>query len=400
MNYSIRFIALLGCSVISGIAYSQSTPQQNAFSDAKSFGSGLIQNGNGINNANATNIPGYNTNPPQSQLYGSSNINGAGEAAASECQSKNDPSCTAVNFSRSNPSNRPKITIPRNSPMITRGQQVQQNPAGQLGGMTGLSGSYTDCVDRPRIIPPKTEQFNCDSYANVETYNCDRILNVTVTTNNSCTPGTWFASNQIDLNWADKILVQAYCEPNSNNQYIRTYAHGSLGACGGWEYFYVDPTASYAYPQRGPRLKPHWYGNCQSVDSYYFPLGCNANVCSVRFYYSLDPDNPPFNYTTGNCPNGQYKGNEILFPADDGSYYNGSSNYCYAAEQQSYAYYGYHPATGWRYWTEYPAPIVGFSEIPNTYSMTLQYQKPFTNVLYSDQWNDQCIQYANRVQQQ
>lgn len=158
------------------------TPGQ-AFQAGKDFANGNAGRSAAGGAVNATTgaaaVPKYNTNPPQTSVYGNgrSLIGGAGSAKQSECQSYKAGSayeqqeCNAVNFLTKNPGQRPKFVIDKkNDPLIVGSGQIIKNPGAVPG--SGTSACHIEQTTVPGTFISET----CTETQSLETLQCNRVL--------------------------------------------------------------------------------------------------------------------------------------------------------------------------------------------------------------------------------
>ena len=123
-------------------AYAQSPP---SLGDAFEQGKALGRTGNAaargtISGSTAqSTVPNYTANPPEASYFGSPGLGSQAAARASACASgpAADPSCTAVQFSQTNPSQRPSFSIAPTDPLLTRGSAITDDPQGIAGKIAG-----------------------------------------------------------------------------------------------------------------------------------------------------------------------------------------------------------------------------------------------------------------------
>lgn len=199
--------------------------------------------------AAADKIPAYGSSPPEAQYYqgGQGAPSGPGMAKVQNCASMSpddDPmkrqECEAVNLLARNPEVRPKFNVSKSDPMILANKHSRENaePFFQSLGIGG-TGSSTECSTRLETTPGQYTTETCSSFREVaeqqctagrviktdadanftcdqtisayEAVNCNRTLNVTVTTTQNCTPGTWLTGGQISF-----FKVDYFCDPGAS----------------------------------------------------------------------------------------------------------------------------------------------------------------------------------------
>ncbi|HNC67823.1 MAG TPA: hypothetical protein PLT85_12275, partial [Thauera aminoaromatica] len=104
--------------------YAQAPPTQGeAFEQGKALGrTGNAAARGTISGSTAqSTVPSYTTNPPEASYFGSPGLGTQAAARAIACASgpaAADPSCTAVQFSQTNPSQRPSFGIAPTDPLL------------------------------------------------------------------------------------------------------------------------------------------------------------------------------------------------------------------------------------------------------------------------------------------
>lgn len=147
--------------------------QNGAFQDGKSLGSSVNQSAfSGINSGAASDkIPGYGTNPSETQFFqgGQGQLSGPGVAKMQYCATAtpdSDPikrqECEAVNFLARNPQARPQFTITRNDPMMLAAEYARDN-AEDIMAQFGMNqqGSQSQCTTRTDTTPAVYETATC-----------------------------------------------------------------------------------------------------------------------------------------------------------------------------------------------------------------------------------------------
>lgn len=147
--------------------------QNDAFQDGKSLGSSVNQSAfSGINSGAASDkIPGYGTNPSETQFFqgGQGQLSGPGVAKMQNCATAtpdSDPikrqECEAVNFLARNPQVRPQLTITRNDPMMLAAKYARDN-AEDIMAQFGMNqqGSQSQCTTRTDTTPAVYETATC-----------------------------------------------------------------------------------------------------------------------------------------------------------------------------------------------------------------------------------------------
>ncbi len=172
--------------------YAQSPPTQGeAFEQGKTLGrTGNAAARGTISGSTAqSTVPNYTTNPPEASYFGSPGLGTQAAARASACASgpaAADPSCTAVQFSQTNPSQRPSFSIAPTDPLLTRGRAITADPQAIAGN---IADTYSGCAVQTVTTPDLFETAICHQYRTLETVTCDKVLIVTPIQTPGCSAG-------------------------------------------------------------------------------------------------------------------------------------------------------------------------------------------------------------------
>jgi hypothetical protein len=174
--------------------------QSSAFQEGKSLGSSVNQGTfSGINSGAASGrIPGYGTNPSETQFFqgGQGQLSGPGTAKMQNCATAapdSDPikrqECTAVNFLARNPQIRPQFNISNSDPMFARSKAIRQNAeatASQFG--VNIGGSSTQCTNRTETTPAQYTTETCSSIKEIGEQQCTmgRVIKIDADANFQC----------------------------------------------------------------------------------------------------------------------------------------------------------------------------------------------------------------------
>lgn len=175
--------------------------QNGAFQDGKSLGSSVNQSAfSGINSGAASDkIPGYGTNPSETQFFqgGQGQLSGPGVAKMQNCATAtpdSDPikrqECEAVNFLARNPQIRPQFNITKNDPMILAAKHARNNAESffQSLGIKGGAGSSTQCTTKTETTPAQYTTETCSSFKEFGEQQCTmgRVINIDADANFQC----------------------------------------------------------------------------------------------------------------------------------------------------------------------------------------------------------------------
>lgn len=390
-------ILLVSTSLFSGLVFADAN--SDAFNDGKTFGA--TQNSTikpTITPANGSaNVPGYSGTSGESILYNNGNgvLTPSANADVGNCNSTtsaSDPNiaahghCESVRMLTANP-NKKAAVFPldkANDPLVVQGKAIKSNPTLYTGSGFG-GGAYSACVNKTVNTGAVYQDEHCSEYLTVEGRQCSETLNVTVTKNDSCVPGTWFATINTGRDGTgpshpDQIYAQARCDMTTpgQKQTFQIYAHGGQGACVGWQQLQIDPLVANTTPIAAPSLSPHWNGYCQALTTSYIHNGCPGNNCSTAFTFAT---------STSTCPGGS------------GGIGGGCAAYC-PGQIGGFGFGGSGPSCG-----------IGGCSCPGGGSpstapvitkttrgiLTLNYQKPHSIVTVTDAWDDQCATYKARL---
>ena len=173
----VAFAAVLFSALPS--VYAQSPPTQGeAFEQGKTLGrTGNAAARGTISGSTAqSTVPNYTTNPPEASYFGSPGLGTQAATRASACASgpaAADPSCTAVQFSQTNPTRRPDFSIGTNDPLLTRGRAITADPQAIAGN---IAGTYSGCSVQTVTTADRFQTAICHQYRTLETLTCDKVF--------------------------------------------------------------------------------------------------------------------------------------------------------------------------------------------------------------------------------
>lgn len=263
-------------------------PQQ-IFNDAKALGKARNSDLAGtINNDTAKqNLPTYKgqTSTPETEAY-AQNPTAATAALRAKCTANpNDATCAGVN---SGTQNRQKVYI-RLDDKALAGRTAVTNPQAILGDFSTTYNACTTTTPEVQSAAQFAEKTCSLDFTNTSTASCQKSFNILGSDRYSCTPGTWFSATTVFRNGADKMEIQALCEPTrlDGRRTYRVWAYGGKGACMGWQQFEVDmhtPTSD-PWAHKVADLSPHWGGGCKGVQVYEYGPGCQGGTCTKSFHF-------------------------------------------------------------------------------------------------------------------
>jgi hypothetical protein len=213
-------------------AFAQSPP---SLGDAFEQGQALGRSGNAtargaISGSTAqSTVPNYTTNPPEASYFGGPGLGSQAAARAGACASgpaAADPSCTAVQFSQTNPSQRPSFSIAPTDPLLARARAITADPQAIAGN---IAGTYSDCDVQTVTTPDRFETAICHQYRTLETVTCDKVLIVTPIETPGCSDGQFLTRVTADPCPAciDYLAFDFSCGTNSYLMHVFTIDKGS-----------------------------------------------------------------------------------------------------------------------------------------------------------------------------
>lgn len=295
--FSLILTACIGpCLNQSVSAYDTAT----AFSDGQTFGKANTGSTKGqITSGNATTaIPNYTSSDPASSYYqgGKGSLVAPASGDVNNCTSTLGSAdadqyihgkCEGVRMIMKDPGKK-NVMFPLNKntdPLTLQRNTVKSDPESYLGTLT-TSGNYSGCTQKSVKAPDTYTTEVCDQFLKREDKTCHETLTVSVTQKESCVMGTFAVSQDINLNGPDHILINGMCNTigSDGKMSFRIYAHGSKGACVGWQTFDINILTPNS--GGGPTMRPHWGGKCRDEFTSYTSHGCDVNDdCSVTFSF-------------------------------------------------------------------------------------------------------------------
>jgi hypothetical protein len=276
------------------------------FNDAKTYAQETVDGTGGIVSAEkAAALPYYSTSSPVPSLApGSVGLGSAGIGKINGCEGQNDTECAAVNFLAKNPDTRLRFNLdPATDPSLQAGKQILADPNAVVGA--GLDGAENVCSNWTVTDPATFTTEVCNEYKTVGEVVCQKALVVTVTVNESCTPGTWYPAGSGLL-----TLIDAYCEPDraDGQLSLRFTPDGLHGVCqygfatvpkapftivagqDFWFEYVCDEFYCPGYVKHNLLTTAinHWKGACTvPVDIGYGvgAQGCTGDTCTYVFEY-------------------------------------------------------------------------------------------------------------------
>jgi len=289
----VRVLGLVALLVAAPLTGHAQTPAE-AFAQGQGLGAtGGPAIGRDIGSgANATIVPQYSTTQPQSGYFaggsgllvppGTDQVNGC-QVNPADPDARKQQQCDATNF-LAKKSTAASFNLAPNDPVLKAAKPITGNPESVLGSM---SGTYSACTPQSVSAPARKQIEVCAETRAPEQRVCQRILTVSVTTSQSCVPGTWFAGGSADRNLVDHMTGYVYCDPGRGpeRQLVQVYAYGANGACTGPIALEIDQTRPGTVFSAG-NLQPHWENACRPTPSQVVAGGCSGKTCSARFDFA------------------------------------------------------------------------------------------------------------------
>jgi hypothetical protein len=207
-RHATRAPALLLSAVLTALACDV-RPQ--SLDEAFAQGTSLGRSGNAAARATlnpgtlGTTLPAARPDASQSALFGSPGLTQQARARATACASAAnesgaapgaaDPTCSAIEFSQTNPSRAPRFGIATNDPLIVQGRTIAANPRA-IGD--SLVGHYSGCSVRTTTGADRFERASCHQYRGTETASCDRRLIVSPVLMPGCSDGQFLTRASAD----------------------------------------------------------------------------------------------------------------------------------------------------------------------------------------------------------
>lgn len=267
-------------------AFAADNDPQKTFDDAKALGQNLNSKAvSGIKSGTSTtSVPNYQPGAslPEAAAYAKE---GDSAAAAKQLACKNNPNDASCSGLNSGLQSRPRQYIKLTDPAVS-GLSVARDPSKIIGD---FAKTYSACtVTSPALVTGSVfEDRNCK--IDITQNTCDAVLTVVPNDKYNCTPGTWFYQETIPRvvhGGSDQMHIGVYCRPMDGGGQLQfeVYAHGSDGACAGWQVFnhQMNAPTGRAYVAY---LAPDWDDGCHSMYVYQEGPGCVNGTCSTTFYF-------------------------------------------------------------------------------------------------------------------
>jgi len=347
-------------------------------------------------------VPGYTTQPPETQYYGRPDLKEQGNANLLQCASTpNDPVCQAKRGAVDS-ANSPRERITVQDPAVAAARQITRQPGNTI---EDIASFYGGCTVQTTNAPVTTEQRVCMRYQNVGRQSCTRDLSVSVEQTANCTPGDWIAHAGYGT-----LGLDVQCRPRlaNANQHFRVTGDG-----GPLSFFDVDMGQPLPYP----RKVASFAGSTVWITG----NRCTGEQCNLTAI--VPPDQQACAYGDdsascfpvepivkryADCPAGTQSGNNIFASStsnpDDVS--APPSRYleepmCYAPSEQPNLIAGFDITGGvpGSYWSaSSERAVVGWMVNPLLGAVPeihLPFKAPLIAVTETDRWSDQCPALTN-----
>ena len=269
-----------------------SSARADSLSEAFSQGGQLGRSGNtqarGQVNGDAarSTVPNYTTNPREASLYGSGALNAPAGAAISNCaaggqgSSYGDQSCNAINFSQTNPAQRPNFAISPNDPLLARSKAIANDPQAIAGN---IADTYSSCTTQTVTSPDIFETKVCNQYRTLESQTCNKVLTVTAVQTPGCTPGQFLTRVTADpCPWCiDYLAYDFTCGSGNYLMHVFTISKWNGATYMDLGQQYVPGTLNTFIPQtQGPSRIDGWF--CYQT---YYSQSCSGANCSIGAWF-------------------------------------------------------------------------------------------------------------------
>jgi len=315
---------LLPLCLVSSVTCADMTAN-DAFNEGNTFGKANVGTAKSkistttASDAN-TGVPNYTATDPASSydMGGTGSLTAPATSGVTGCTSTAgtaDPDphthgkCEGVRMLMNDPGKK-NVMYPLNSTTDTlavKRNMVSGDAETYLGSLI-VSGGYAGCAEKTVKDPDKYQTETCNQYLTAGEESCNEILTVTVTTSESCVPGTWYGGFRLpfpiqqvdifcDMNRADGMIrlrftpyeLHGVCSvgyldvPKAPFTVSDKVQYGVTGhTCdtdGCWD--------EYGYLNYEVVTINHWKGSC-TVKNFigYEPgyiQGCSGDTCSYTF---------------------------------------------------------------------------------------------------------------------
>jgi hypothetical protein len=116
------------------------------------------------------------------------------------------------------------VMFPLNSttdPLVVKRNTVSGDAETYLGSLI-VNGAYAGCAEKTVKDPDKYQTETCNQYLTAGEESCNEILTVSITTSESCVPGTWYGGYSLGIpvyGWVNQVDI--YCDMNRSDGMLR-----------------------------------------------------------------------------------------------------------------------------------------------------------------------------------
>ena len=230
---------LLALWLASGGVFGAGMTTGDAFNEGNTFGKANVGTAKAkISTSTASDankgVPNYTATDPASSYYmgGTGSLTAPATAGVTGCTSTAgtaDPDphthgkCEGVRMLMNDPGKK-NVMFPLNSttdPLVVKRNMVSGDAETYLGSLI-VNGAYTGCAEKTVKDPDKYQTETCNQYLTAGEESCNEILTVTVTTSESCVPGTWYGGYSLGIpvyGWVNQVDI--YCDMNRSDGMLR-----------------------------------------------------------------------------------------------------------------------------------------------------------------------------------
>lgn len=241
---------LLPLCLVSSVTCADMTAN-DAFNEGNTFGKANVGTAKSkistttASDAN-TGVPNYTATDPASSYYmgGTGSLTAPATAGVTGCTSTAgtaDPDphthgkCEGVRMLMNDPGKK-NVMFPLNSttdPLVVKRNMVSGDAETYLGSLI-VSGGYAGCAEKTVKDPDKYQTETCDQYLTAGEESCNEVLTVTVTTSESCIPGTWYGGYMMGIapyGWLNQIDIHCDMTRTDGKLRLRFTPVGLHGVC-------------------------------------------------------------------------------------------------------------------------------------------------------------------------
>lgn len=227
-------------------------------------------------------VPGYTTSAPAASYFGGPGLGTPSVTTIANCATTpQDPACKAINFSQTNPAQRPSYTITPDNPLLTRSRTITADPQAIAGN---IAGTYSGCTVQTVTRPDIFETLTCHQYRTIQNATCDKVLVVTPFITPGCSPGQFLTRVTADPcpGCIDYLAYDFTCGSNNYLMHVFTIAKASGEIYMDLGSQYVPGTLNTEIGQTpGPSQIDGFF--CYQT---YYSQTCSGANCSIGAWFS------------------------------------------------------------------------------------------------------------------